>query len=325
MKFTDNALNVLAAKTYRGIGRAWIVKNLKGNEPVNRLVPLLNQSIKEGRLISIHEFEDRKQSLHRQFEQLAGVADGVVAVGDSNFPLCRGVVKNSEKPVALFYRGDLRLLQKQNKSVAVIGLLNPDEDTEVFERRVVSILVSYGATIVSGLAMGCDSVAHKQALLSGGKTVAILPCPITDILPQSNRGLAEEIVQKDGLLISEYDEKANSKMELSGRYQERDRLQVLFSDCVALSASYAENDLGNDSGSRHAMNYALSYSIPRAVMYDSKLNAGNPKYDLNRQLIREDDRIIVINRDNVQEALKKILTKHTESPRENWGQQDLFG
>jgi DNA processing protein len=325
MKFTDNVLNVIAAKAYRGIGRAWIVKNLKGNESAARLVALLNQGAKEGRLISIHEFEERKQSIRSQFEQLERVVDGVVAVGDSNFPLYRGVVKNSEKPVALFYRGDLRLLEKQNKNVTVIGLLNPDEDTEVFEKRVVSSLVSYGVTIVSGLALGCDSVAHEQALLSGGKTVAILPSPITDILPQGNKELAEEIVQKDGLLISEYYEKANSKMELSGRYQERDRLQALFSDCVVLSASYAENDLGNDSGSRHAMNYAQSYSISRAIMYDSKLNAGNLKYDLNRQLIREDNSVIVITRDNVQETLKEILSGHAESPGKNWVQKDLFG
>ena len=325
MKFTDNALNVLTTKTFRGIGRAWIVKHLKGNESTAKLAALLNQDAKKGRTISIYEFEDRKKSIRSQFEQLAGVVDGIVAVGDSNFPLHRGVVKNSEKPIALFYRGDLRLLEKQNKNVTVIGLLNPDEDTEEFEKRVVSRLVSYGVTIVSGLALGCDSVAHEQALLSGGKTVAILPSPITDILPQRNKELAEEIVQKDGLLVSEYYEKVNSRSELGGRYQERDRLQALFSDCVILSASYAKNNLGNDSGSRHAMNYALSYSIVRAITYDSELNAGNPKYDLNRQLIREDNSVIVIAGDNMQEALKKILSKQTDQLRENWVQKGLFG
>ena len=56
MKITDNALNVLAAKNYRGIGRAWIVKNLKGNESATRLVALLNESAKEDRPISQVEF-----------------------------------------------------------------------------------------------------------------------------------------------------------------------------------------------------------------------------------------------------------------------------
>ena len=324
MNVTDNALNVLAAKSYEGIGKAWIVNNIKGDESIDRLVMLLNQSTKEETSISIREFEVRKQKMHTQLDQSAGFVDGVIALGDSNFPSCRGKVKNSEKPVVLFYRGDLRLLEEQNKNVAVIGLLNPDEDTEAFEKRVVTSLVSHGVTIVSGLALGCDSIAHKQAIISGGKTVAILPSTIADILPQSNKGLAEEIVEHDGLLISEYYERVNSKMELSSRYLERDRLQALFCDCVILSASYTENNLGNDSGSRHAMKYALSYSIPRAIMYDPKVNVDNPKYDLNRQLIREDDKIIVISINNFQEALKRILSGHAKSNKDSAIQTSLF-
>ena len=327
MKITENAVSVLAALTYKGIGRAWIVKHLGEIESPVRLVALLNQGAKDGGSITAYEFEERKEGLRQQCERLAGVVDGVVAIGDSDFPICRGKVKDSERPVALFYRGNLPLLEKRNKNVAVIGLLNPDEDTEVFEKQVVSALVSYGVTIVSGLALGCDSIAHKQALLSGGKTIAVLPSPITNILPSGNSQLAEEIVQKDGLLVSEYYENAQSKMELSGRYLERDRLQALFSDCVVLSASYSKNNLGNDSGSRHAMNYAKSYSIARAIMYDSQLSARNPKYDLNRQLIKEDSsveqeyRATVINRGNVQEAVQDIVSEHV-GPQ--WVQKDLF-
>lgn len=324
MRITNNALNVLAAKTYRGIGRAWIVRNIEGNESADRLVTLLSEGSKEGRTISVHEFEERKQYIRNQLEQFEGVVDGVVAIGDSSFPMHRGIVKNSEKPVVLFYRGDLRLLEKENKNVAVIGLLNPDEEIELVEKQVVSSLVSYGATIVSGLALGCDTVAHKQALLSGGKTVAILPSPISDILPQKNKVLAEEIVQRGGLLVSEYYERAKSKIELRGRYQERDRLQAMFSDCVVLSASYAKNDLGNDSGSRLAMEYAKKYSIPRAVIYDQKTDAKNPKYDLNRQLIKEDREITIINRQNLASAIKRIISASAAAKPDQNYRRGLF-
>jgi DNA processing protein len=331
MKISETALNVLSSLTYKGIGRAWIVQHLGAIESPARLAAILNQSAKDGGSISALEFEERKEDLRQQWERLAGVVDGVVAIGDSDFPICRGQVKDSERPVALFYRGNLPLLEKHNKNVAVVGLLNPDEDTEVFEKQVVSTLVSYGVTIVSGLALGCDSIAHKEALLSGGKTIAVLPSPITSIVPAGNSQLAEEIVEKNGLLISEYYENAKSKMELSGRYIERDRLQALFSDCVMLSASYSKNNLGNDSGSRHAMSYARSYSVARAIMYDSQQNARNPKYDLNRQLIEEDrgveqeHRAIVINRGNVQEAVQDIVSKHA-GPQwvDKWVQKGLF-
>lgn len=324
MYFTDNALNILTAKTYKGIGRGWIAKKLKGNELAEEIVDLLNQSNRDGTVTSMREFERRKGAIYAQLEQFDDFMDGLVAIGDSGFPMHRGLVKDSEKPVALFYRGDLSLLQRQNKTIAVIGLLNPDQDIEIFEREVVASLVSRGTTILSGLALGCDTIAHRQTLLAGGETVAILPSPVFDVLPKINNELAEEIVQNRGLLVSEYAEKANSTKELKGRYIERDRLQALFSDCVLLVASYAENDLGNDSGARHAMNYALNYSIPRAVICDPDLNSNNPKYDLNRQLLKQDRKIISISRNNLQDALDNILSECCKFSGKNWKQEELF-
>lgn len=325
MHISDNALNVLAAKTYKGIGRAWIVRHLRGNETANKIVTFLNQDAKNDRPVTQEDFESVKEGIRSSLRGLAGVSDGVVAIGDEDFPSCRGDVKSSERPVALFYRGNLGLLARKSRNVAVIGLLNPDKVTELLESDFVSTLVGRGATIVSGLALGCDTAAHKQTLRSGGKTVAMLPSPLDDILPSANRGLAEEIVKSDGLLVTEYYEKAKSRMELSGRYQERDRLQALFSDCVVLAASYAKNDLGNDSGSRLAMGYASSYSIARAVMYDPATDAGNPKYDLNRQVLSEPGEIVVINRGNMDSAATRILGDRAHRRSGTLQQADLFG
>ena len=325
MNCTDNALNVLTANTYKGIGNAWIVKHMHGDASVETLVMLLSATAKEH--VSLHDFEQRKQQMQRQLERHAAHIDGVVAIGDAHFPAYRGVVKNSEQPVALFYRGNLQLIDKTNNTIAVIGLLNPDADTVAFEQRVVSALVAQGVTIVSGLALGCDAVAHRQALQAGGHTVAILPSPIGDVLPHANRDLASQIVHHDGLLISEYLESAHSKMELSGRYVARDRLQALFSNGVVLTASYAENDQGNDSGSRHAMAYALAYGIPRAVMYDAQQQQSNPKYELNRQLIHADTHIIVIDVATMATAVTQIAATPGAAPvaRDTWVQRGMFG
>jgi DNA processing protein len=324
MNVSHNALNVLTAKTYKGIGKAWVVKNMHGDASVETLVGLLSAIAKEP--VSINDFVHRKHQIQKQLEGCAQSVDGVVAIGDENFPQYRGVVKSSEQPIALFYRGNIRLIEKTNNTIAVIGLLNPDEDTIEFEKKVVSTLVDQGVTIVSGLALGCDAVAHRQALHASGHTVAILPSPITDILPQANRDLAAQIVQNNGLLISEYLDKAYSKMELSGRYIERDRLQALFSNGVVLTASYAENDVGHDSGSRHAMAYALNYGIPRAVMYDPQRHQQNPTYDLNRQLIQADKNIIVIHSRNMAETITQIAATQiaATAPLDSWVQRGLF-
>ncbi|MDO5667625.1 MAG: DNA-processing protein DprA [Alcaligenaceae bacterium] len=307
MKYTGNALNVMAARIYKGIGRAWIVKNLSSPKSDTEIVRLLNESSKSESEITVEDFNKKKSMLRRLLEASAGAMDGVVALGDEEFPTHRGKVKNSEKPIFLFYRGDLSLLSTNSKNIAVIGLLNPTMDIELLEREVVAALVKKGAVIVSGLANGCDAIAHRETLDHKGKTVAILPSPLSDIMPATNRPLAERIVDNAGLLISEYLTAPKSKMELSGRYQERDRLQALFSDSILLSASYAKNDQGNDSGSRLAMGYAKDYSIPRAVIYDQYQHATNRMFDLNRQIKQEDSDVIVINKSNMAMVLPVIL------------------
>ena len=283
------------------------MKNLSAPRTEDAIVKLLNESSKSFNVITIDDFNKKKSTLRRILSASAGAIDGVVAIGDDDFPAHRGSVKNSERPIFLFYKGDLSLLSAKSKNIAVIGLLNPTKEIEIAERKLVSGLVENGAVIVSGLALGCDSIAHMQALDSKGKTVAILPSPLNDIMPAKNKDLAKHIVESGGLLISEYLTAPKSKMELSGRYQERDRLQALFSNSIVLSASYAKNDLGNDSGSRLAMGYAKEYSIPRVVIYDQELHFSNPMFDLNRQIIKEEPTVVIFNERNSISVLDKIL------------------
>ena len=307
MNYTSNALNVMAARTFKGIGRAWLTKNLATVKATNEIVELLNKSIKNQQPVTLDDFEQKKALLQHLLEKNSAYIDGVTAIGDSDFPSYRGTVKPSEQPAFLFYRGDLSLLNVSSNNIAVIGLLEPDAETEHFERKVVAELVARGAVIVSGLAFGCDSIAHRQTLESGGKTVAILPSPLSNVIPAANRDLAGEIVESGGLLISEYLTEAKTKMEMTGRYQERDRLQALFSNAVVLSASYAKNDQGNDSGSRLAMGYAKDYELTRAVLYDPIINVNNQKYDLNRQIISEQPSAIIIASNSLEAGVSKLV------------------
>lgn len=336
MKYTDNSLNILTAKYYKGIGNAWIVKNLKGNESVSTIVSLLNKTIK-GESTTVDEFENLKSDFETKLvAKFENFCDGFVALGDNNFPQFRGNVKDSEQPVFLYYKGNIELLSIENKNISVIGLLNPVGDIEERERKIVAEFVKNGATIVSGLAFGCDSISHQQALDSNGKTVAILPSPLTNILPTRNKGLAFQIVEEGGLLVTEYGNDFKSQMELSSRYKERDRLQALFCDTIVLAASYAQNSSerkGNenlrgqklDSGARLAMGYAKEYNIPRAVMFDSIIDEKNPMFDLNRDLIKEQKDITIITQDNFSETVKRIMQKNQPVKNVTAVQGNLFG
>ena len=119
MKYTENSINILTAKSYKGIGNAWIVKNLKGNESVDTIVTLLNKTIK-GEQTDVEEFERLKRDFENKLvAKFENCCDGFVALGDKNFPQHRGIVKESEKPIFFFYKGDIDLLSIENKNISV--------------------------------------------------------------------------------------------------------------------------------------------------------------------------------------------------------------
>jgi DNA processing protein len=241
---------------------------------------------------------------------------GLVSQADEDYPFLIdsnngakieiSTVKNGEKPNRkgvpefLFYRGDITLLNRENfiKNIAVIGLINPTDDIILREQRIVTILVNQGANIVSGLANGCDSIAHRTCLDNGGKTIAVLPSQINKVVPAENSALAEEIVAKGGLLVSEYftPPDLRNKYEVLNRFIERDRLQAYFSNSILLIASYRHSKPGEvksypkdgkkrDSGARHAMEIAGKFGRKRFVMLNEKNDSGNEMFDLNRDIL----------------------------------------
>lgn len=318
MEYTENALNVLTAKAYRGVEREWIVKNIRGGEDYKDIVEHLNALPRDVK-ITCSDFLQRRDAYEKiLIQRMKQHCDGMVARGDALFPALRGNAFDKEIPVFIYYLGDISLLQKTNKCAAVIGLRNPTEQIETRERAIVRQLVQEGVITVSGLATGCDTIAHRETLKRGGKTVAILPSPLSQILPESNVQLADLIVENGGLVLSEYGNEPTTQTERIGRYIARDRLQALFSDAVILTASYARDSAERpqnaqikeeklDSGARFAMEAAKKYAIERAVMYDASLDATNAMFDLNRDIIKEAPSLIVISETNRDTALESLF------------------
>lgn len=304
MKKTDNAINILTALKFKGVGNAWIYNNLKGGESIDEIISVLNS---KNIAATAYDFNQKREQVRNVLNTMYKQVDGfdVTALGDEDFPKISGNISAADYPVVLFYKGDISLIKSINNNVAVIGVLTPLGDVEQREREVVKMLVDKGITIVSGLALGCDSISHDETLRNNGKTVAVLPSPLNDIMPKSNLRLANEILESGGLLVTEYYEPISSKYELSSRYIKRDRLQAMFSKCVLLAASYAENRDGKDCGSRHALKKAKEYGISRAVIYNEATDKGNDMFDLSRQIIKEGG-AIVITPDNLATTVEKI-------------------
>ena len=213
----------------------------------------------------------------------------VISVFDENFPSVNVKLKNSEKPFFFVYKGDMTLLNNENRTVAVIGVLTPTNEIVEREQKVVKSLTEKGFNIVSGLAKGCDTVAHSESIKNKAKTIAFLPSTLENIYPKENIDLANEIVNNGGLIISEYVNEPKNKYESVKRFLERDRLQALYSKAVVLIASYRKNE--GDSGSRHAFEKAKQYGKKRLVMY-RETDANDLIFGLNKDYVMQGEKVV---------------------------------
>lgn len=106
----------------------------------------------------------------------------------------------SGPPAGLFVRGKL---EAGARYIAVVGTRRATAYGEQTAARIAAGLARAGFCVVSGLALGIDSAAHRGALEAGGRTVAVLGTGVDVVYPWRNRGLAERIA-RSGALVSEY-------------------------------------------------------------------------------------------------------------------------
>lgn len=124
---------------------------------------------------------------------------GFLAESDCRYPeLLR---KIPDPPAGLYYRGRPEWMKA--RCFAVVGTRKPTEYGRWAAFRIGQRLAESGITVVSGMAAGIDSLAHRGALHAGGKTIAVMGCGLHFCFPASNRPLMREIGEK-GLLLSEY-------------------------------------------------------------------------------------------------------------------------
>ncbi len=234
----------------------------------------------------INTFSCDIETLKQELEE-KGI--NIISVFDDNFPIADGKVKNSEKPFFFAYKGDISLLIDIDKNIAVIGVLTPTKEITEREQKVVKSLVEKSFNVVSGLAKGCDTVAHRESVKNNAKTIAFLPSTIENIYPKENIDLANKIVKNNGLIITEYVNESKNKYESVKRFIERDRLQALYSKAVVLIASFRKGE--GDSGSRHAFEKAKEYNKKRLVMFRES-DSNDLIFGLNKEYVIQGEKVV---------------------------------
>ncbi|WP_083429779.1 DNA-processing protein DprA [Rickettsiella grylli] len=108
----------------------------------------------------------------------------------------------ADPPLILFMKGEVSILQRQ--MLAIVGARSPTPTGREIAYQLANELTEQGFVIISGLAKGIDGAAHQGALFDKAATIAVLGSGIECIYPSCHRALANEIVEKGGLLISEF-------------------------------------------------------------------------------------------------------------------------
>ena len=227
----------------------------------------------------------------------------IIDINEKEYP--RVLEKIENPPKKLYVEGNEKILN--SNCIAVVGSRKNTKYGEKWCKKFVKELVKYDLKIVSGMALGIDLIAHKEAIKEGGKTIAVLPSGLKNIYPKENIKLYEEIILYGGCVISEYEpyEEAESK-----KFLERNRIVSGISiGCLVVEAAYRS---GTSVTAKLAKNQKRDvFCIPGSL--DNSKSIGTNK------LIKDFAKLITSPEDIIKnyEFLHKIELKKPKEKEEN--------
>ena len=213
------------------------------------------------------------------------------------------MILGKDAPKQLYYKGNWPVPAGFENCLAVVGSRRMTSYGKRVCEEIVSRAAGVGITIVSGFMYGIDATAHKAAVDAGGKTIAVMPCGIDLIHPEYQEQLYNEILDNNGLIISEYPEKTLPEL---WTYPRRNRIVAGFSRAVLVV------EAGEKSGSLITANFAKKFkrkvfAVPGQII--SSVSIGT------NRLIKEGAEIVTEANDVLKyfNTLKMPETKHAEA------------
>lgn len=292
----DKLLELLFLRELSGVGPVRINKfyipELRQGIDFEELTKLAQENEKKSTPDDIHIASTKAISIYQDLVSKSDV--NIVTILDKEYPAKLRSLGN-KCPAILFYKGDLNVLDE--KSLAVVGTREPSEWSRKVEKQLTNKIIELSdRVIISGLALGCDTIAHRTCIESGGKTVAVLPCGVHNISPDENKGLSEKIVESGGLIISEYyPEEAATQYT----FVERDTLIAAFSDATFVV------ECGIKSGTMHTVDAAEKMERKIAAYYTETKGKGN--YEGNKYIIENKSACKVVDTETLKTFLDSII------------------
>jgi DNA processing protein len=260
----------LALSTLQGVGSVTVRKLIERFGSVEAIfdapdadllcVPRITaEVVARLRAISLNDLEVELTSLVDEGLQ-------VITWDDAIYPVNLKQVQNA--PPLLFMRGELQ--ERDAQAVAIVGTRQPTSQADRLAEMLARELAARGLTIVSGLAVGIDTAAHRGALQAkNGRTLAVLGSGLRAIHPHQNISLAEEIVQH-GALFSEL---APNTRVRGANLMARDRIVSGLSLAVIVVEA-REKSGSQDTANRALRQERLLFAVPGSPGTDALLASG---------------------------------------------------
>lgn len=314
---------ILTIQQLQGIGNKTIFKIVEQTKtPITSLPELCDfwKTLKGKKLEAItnYDLEEAYRIAKSTIRRAKAEGVGILSFYDAEYPeilrSCTDEQGKLDPPLILYYRGDIKALEKPG--IAVIGTREPTPNGEKAGIHFAGEFAKRGYNIVSGLAIGCDTTGHKGALAVGGITTAFLANGLDwdSIYPKENLELAKDIVANGGLLLSEY-----AIGQPCGRFGlvARDRLQA------GLSYATIVVQTGTTGGTMHAVNATLASNKPLfAVEYKNPSDYTHEKVQGNAMLIKTKG-AYPLRSSEIDNAVA-IVEGRNQKPSQNYSQPSLF-
>lgn len=187
------------------VGTKTLQKLLNKYETLEKIYKLTKNELITDKIIGEKLIEtilnkEYRENLDKYIEYMEKEKINLITINDREYP--KKLKQINDYPMYLYVKGNIDLLNK--KSIAIVGSRNCTNYGKIVAKDLSDKLVKNNFTIVSGLAKGIDTFSHIGALKSEESTIAVLGSSIDNIYPNENINLAKKIIEKNGLIISEY-------------------------------------------------------------------------------------------------------------------------
>lgn len=212
-------------------------------------------------------------------------------------------------PAIIFVKGDIRSLHEQ-AAVAIVGTREPTDFAVRQARQSGRIAATRGVAVVSGLALGCDTLAHEGCLDGQGAGVAVMAHGLDMVYPAANRSLATRLIESGGCLVSEHPPRTKPTR---WAFAHRNRLQSGLSDGVLVIETPVSD------GTMHTVKFARKQRRRIACMTHPPNLVQSPQAQGNLKLLDAGWAEAIADRSQLSAFLDRIKSDHRVEVRQPEG------